>query len=100
MKRDLLSDLCMQAINTKPFPNGRTRFLLHAYNGDRQALSSLVNSGAKESEIQEFLEQHPIILLHAILDGFYPVASTRAALFAKVQLGSDDLPPFLVPSAS
>lgn len=89
MKRDLLSDLCMQAINAKPFPNGQTRLLLRVYNTDRQALAALVNSGAKESETQEFLEQHPIILLHAILDGFYPVASTRAALFAKVQLGSE-----------
>jgi hypothetical protein len=86
-KHNLLSEL---NINTgkESFPDGRTNFLIKKHKEDTRLFQKLIETKPTENIIQSFLEEHPIVLLHAMLDGFYPVASTRSALFAKVTLGS------------
>jgi hypothetical protein len=72
----------MNAMCTKPFPVGPTDLLLTQFQADRKEFASLVESGPKEQAIQAFLETHPVLLLHAMLDGFYPVGSEYEADFA------------------
>lgn len=84
MKTDLLADLCGS------LDYGRSiGLLLENFQAEQKALAALIQSAPKEQAIQTFLETHPVLLLHAMLDGFYNVASKRSALFAKVQLGSE-----------
>lgn len=87
-KNDLLADLCAETIGRRS-PEGRIELLLEQFRADQREFAVLVESAPKEQAIQSFLEAHPVILLHAMLDGFYPVASTRSALFSKVQLGAE-----------
>ena len=88
LKADLLADLCGEAISRRPLEK-RTEFLLEEFRADQREFAALVESCPREQIIQSFLEAHPVVLLHAMLDGFYPVASTRSALFSKVQLGAE-----------
>ncbi len=85
-KLNLLHELRIKA-KRESFPDGRTDLLLQHYAEDRRTFHELINTKPGEAKIQSYLEEHPVILLHAMLDGFYPVASTRSALFAKVTLG-------------
>lgn len=83
MKKNLLYDACIKANCHK------TDTLLKTFETDRISFTALINLKPKEAMIQAFLEDHPVILLQAMLDGFYPSASVRSALFSKVQLGSE-----------
>ena len=85
-KRNLLHELSIKA-DREPYLDGRTDLLLRQYNEDRRTFHELINTKPEEAKIQSYLEEHPVILLHAMFDGFYPAASTRSALFAKVALG-------------
>jgi hypothetical protein len=85
-KRNLLHELSIKA-DRESYPDGRTDLLLRQYSEDRRTFHELINTKPEEAKIQSYLEEHPVILLHAMLDGFYPAASTRSALFAKVALG-------------
>jgi len=85
-KRNLLHELSIK-VDRESYPDGRTDSLLRHYNEDRRTFHELINTKPEEAKIQLYLEEHPVILLHAMLDGFYPAASTRSALFAKVTLG-------------
>lgn len=87
-KPDLLSDYILKMPGSN-FPDDGLKYLLEDYNAKKKEFKSLVNSKPKEQEIQSFLEKNPIVLLHAMLDGFYPVASGRSALFPKIKLGSE-----------
>lgn len=85
-KRDLLEELSIR-VNEQKYPDGRTDLLLQYYDQDIRTFYELIDTKPEEEKIQLFLEEHPVILLHAMLDGFYPAASTRSSLFSKVQLG-------------
>jgi len=87
MKKDLLHDTCLE-VDTREYPDGKTNRLLEIFESDRLSFASLIDSKPNEARIQTFLEEHPVILLQAMLDGFYPAASIRSSLFSKVQLGS------------
>jgi hypothetical protein len=63
--------------------------LLHEHEERRIEFESLVNDEPTEQVLQAYLETYPVLLLHAVLDGFYPVASGRSALFSKVRLGAE-----------
>ena len=84
MKTDLLANLSAKLT----FETG-TDLLLEQFQVDKRELAVLVESAPKEQAIHSFLESHPVLLLHAMLDGFYPVASARSALYSKVKLGAD-----------
>jgi hypothetical protein len=88
-KPNLLLELSIETNNKHPYPDGRTDFLLKKYTEETQLFKKIIENKPSENIIQSFLETHPIILLHAMLDGFYPAASTRSALFTKVQLGAE-----------
>ena len=85
-KRNLLHELSIKT-DRESYPHGRTGLLLRQYSEDRRTFHELINTKPEEAKIQSYLEEHPVILLHAMLDGFYPAASTRSALFPKVALG-------------
>ena len=85
-KRNLLHKMSIK-VDRESYPDGRTGLLLRQYNEDRRTFHELINTKPEEAKIQSYLEEHPVILLHAMLDGFYPAASTRSALFPKVALG-------------
>ncbi|MEW6143003.1 MAG: Shedu anti-phage system protein SduA domain-containing protein [Chloroflexota bacterium] len=87
-KVDLLRKLAIR-VDNESYPVGRTNLLLKKYGKDRQTFKNLIEAKPKEALIQAFLERHPVLLLHAMLDGFYPAASTRSALYSKVALGAE-----------
>jgi hypothetical protein len=86
-KRNLLHELIIK-VERESYPDGRTGLLLRQYNEDIRTFNELIDTKPKEAQIQSYLEEHPVILLHAMLDGFYPAASTRSALFPKIALGN------------
>lgn len=86
VKRNLLHELSIK-VNRESYPDGRTDSLLRHFDEDRRNFHELISTKPEEAKIQSYLEGHPVILLHAMLDGFYPAASTRSVLFAKVGLG-------------
>lgn len=87
-KRNLLRKLNIN-VNRESYPDGRIDLLLRQYNEDIRTFHELIDTKPKEAQIQSYLEEHPVILLHAMLDGFYPAASTRSTLFAKLALGGE-----------
>lgn len=87
-KADLLREL-VKGAKRESYPDGRTGLLIEQYDRDAENFRDLIESKPKEALIQVFLEKHPVLLLHAMLDGFYPAASTRCALYSKVDLGTE-----------
>ena len=91
MKEDLIKNLRFVLSNGRVAcsPDEKARSLIEGFQKQKQVFASLIRNNPPENKIQVFLEENPVILLHAMLDGFYPIASPRSALFAKVQLGSE-----------
>ena len=91
MTKDILAELTMSA-RRRGYPFVQP--LLDEFETVRSEFASLIDRKPSEQQIQLYLEDHPVILLYAMLDGFYPVASTRSAMFPKVRLGAEFEPDF------
>lgn len=63
--------------------------VIDTFDQHKAVLRSLVESGAGERTVHAFLEAHPLLILHASLDGFFPVASRRSLLFSHVRLAAE-----------
>lgn len=67
----------------------RADFICRQFDESRRGLRDLLARNPDEPQLQKYLEEHPVLLAHAALGGFYRVASVRAALFAQVSLGRE-----------
>jgi hypothetical protein len=88
MKRDLLADLALE-LHRAAFPWQPLHILVERYQQCRESFGALLDGLPSESEVHRFLEKNPVLLLHALLDGFWPVASSRSCLFSRVVLGAE-----------
>lgn len=87
MKTDLLKSLTWDMHTATSFSDGRGAVFFSALEAAQAELRGLLDRRASEHELQAMLEAHPGLLLYALLGGFYPAATPRSALFAKVRLG-------------
>jgi len=67
----------------------RDEFFFPQFDESRVQLRELLEQTPDELRLQKYLEEHPVLLAHAALGGFYSVASVRSALFAQVGLGRE-----------
>lgn len=82
------TDLLGPVRDTWP-PRGSVGEVVDTFEQHRVELGSLIEGGAGEREVHAFLEAHPLLILHASLDGFFPVASSRSLLFSHVRLAGE-----------
>ncbi len=88
MTKDLLTDTNSKAKST---PFGKwDREYIKIFKKDISEFRRLIEDRPTESKIQRKLEENPIILVHAAMDGFFDgAASSRTSLFSKFQLGNE-----------
>jgi len=77
-KRNLLENI---KIYIKAYGNN-TAFNNY-YAESRKCFSKIVDKSTTEKPLQEYLEEHPVLLLNAGLRLFFPFGIRRCALFSK-----------------
>ncbi len=80
MKPNLIENLALAAKTAKEFPKGTLQVLIDGFVQEQADLERLLDTEPSEGEIHKHLECHPRLLVQALLNGVYAVATPRMAL--------------------